>query len=135
MNSLEQEHIISNEGTHISAIQFSNQSWTGVTFKLFYSYKEWSGLRVIGQMDTGNLYLGQSKTITFEKISPDSTGSFCVTEENGIRVDSAYNSDICTQQWVLDPNANLCAIYRATGSEFKLKLEFEKTKPDPIGSK
>ncbi len=113
--------------THISEIRFENQSWTGATFTVYYSRKNWSGSSYTDHLDSGNLYLGQSKTITFGKISPDITGTLCPTNDKGIRVESSFNSSTCKQKWILDPQANLRAKYRATGSEFSLHLHFDGT--------
>lgn len=128
---------LSSSPTHISEIRFDNESWTISSFELKYSYKELMGDVVKTQVETDALYKGQKQTISFAKISPDITGALCPTIKNGIRVESSFNSDTCNQRWLLDPDANLRAIYRATGTEFKLTLHYDGTEtvypPVPAG--
>ena len=128
---------LTDEPIHISEMRFENESWTGSTFYIDYTRKELSGAEYTAQIASGNLYLGQSKIVTFEHLSPDATGTLCRTNEKGIRVQSAFNSSTCEERYILDPNANCRAKYRATGTEFKITLHFDGTEvvnpPVPAG--
>ncbi|MDD3363208.1 MAG: hypothetical protein PHW34_16225 [Hespellia sp.] len=117
------------DAEHISEIRFDNESWTGSYFTVSFTQREFSGAEYTDRIETETLYLGQSKTVTFENISRGGIGYLPPTIQNGIRVDSTFNSDTCAQTWVLDPNANLRAKYRATGTEFNITLHYDGTEP------
>lgn len=115
---------------HISAIRFENESATIANFSFSYIWQDgYSKDTRTFSVESGSLYLGQSKEITFDSMSPDSAGNMCPTTDEGIRVESMFNHNTCKQKWILDPNANLRAKYRATGSEFSLTLHYDSTEP------
>jgi hypothetical protein len=115
------------EFEHIAEIRFDNESWTGSSFSVTFTQKDYSGAEYSDKIDSGNLYLYQTKILTFENISRCGSDYLPPTEANGIKVEASFTSDTCSQRWILDPNANLRAKYRATGTEFKIKLHFDGT--------
>lgn len=117
---------LNDEPQRISEIQFYNDSCTASYFTVRYLQKEWNGDIYERSMATGNLYWGQRETMNVGK-EVINREYLCPTVENGIRVDSAFNHDTCDEKWIFDPEANCRAKYRASGSEFNLKLNYDGT--------
>lgn len=130
---------IPNEPIHISEIRFHNDSWFTASFEFEFIYTEWNGSTYTSKMESTNMYKGKVKILTFNNVSPDARGNFCPTVENSIRVYTAFfNYETNGQKWILDPNANLRAKYRATGPIFNPSLHFDGTEqvspPVPPGA-